>query len=201
MTRTRHTIIFDVGNVILPFDPLKPCHVLAERCGKTVDTVCDLIYRNNLEREFEEGKLSGKQFTEGVSRVLGIELDHDSFRDLWSDMFTENTETSALIRKLRPHHELMILSNTNQWHWEFARSNFPIVTEIDNAVVSYEVGVLKPHPNIYRAALAKADPSLPVIFTDDIKANAEAAEEHGITGLQFISSEQLATDLRSQKCF
>ncbi len=200
MTRTRHTIIFDLGNVILPFDPLKPCHVLAARCGKTVDTVCDLIYRNNLEREFEEGKLNGRQFTESVSRVLGIELDHDSFRDLWSDMFTENTETTALIRRLMPNHELMILSNTNQWHWEFARANYSIVTEISNAVVSYEIGVLKPHPKIYQAALAKANPSLPVIFIDDIKANAEAAGEHGITYLQFISAEQLAADLKTKNC-
>jgi len=198
---TRHTIIFDLGNVILPFDPLKPCRVLSEMSGKTTDAVCDLIYSNNLEREFEEGKIDGHQFTERVSHLLGIELDYDWFRDLWSDMFTEITETSALIRRLAPHHDLMILSNTNRWHWELAKAKFPIVAEIDNAVVSYEVGVLKPHPKIYKAALAKADPSLPVIFFDDIKTNAEAAREHGIIGLQFISAKQLADDLKTQNCF
>ncbi|MCP4685349.1 MAG: HAD family phosphatase [bacterium] len=197
---TQHTIIFDLGNVILPFDPVKPCRVLSEMCGKSEDTVCDLIYRNNLERKFEEGTIDGRQFTEAVSRVLGIPLEHDWFRDLWSDMFTENTETTALIHRLAPSHELMILSNTNRWHWEFARENFQIVTEIDNAVVSYEVGVLKPHPKIYEAALAKSDPSLPAVFIDDIKANAEAANDHGITGIRFISAEQVENALEARDC-
>lgn len=200
MSNVKHTIIFDLGNVILPFDPLKPCKVLAEKCGKSDEEVCDLIYRSNLEREFEEGKIDGCQFTHGVSNVLGIELSEVRFRNLWADMFTENVEVSALARKLASHHELMILSNTNVWHWEFARSKFPIVSEINNAVVSYEVGVLKPHPKIYRAALAKADPSLPVIFIDDMPANAEAAREHGITGVQFALAQQVEAELRSLGC-
>lgn len=200
MPFTRHTIIFDLGNVILPFDPEKPCRTLGEMCGKTSDVVYDLIYGNNLERRFEEGRIDGRQFTDGVSRVLQIELDHDWFRNLWADMFTENTETTALIRKLAPHHDLMILSNTNIWHWEFARANFPIVTEINCAVVSYEVGELKPHPKIYRAALAKADPSLPAIFIDDYETNARAARAHGITGLHFVSTAQVEAELRALGC-
>jgi len=200
MPLTRHTIIFDLGNVILPFDPLIPCRVLGDKCSRTAEQVRDLIYRNNLEREFEEGKINGEQFTRGVSRVLGMALKHDSFRRLWSDMFVENKETTALIRRLAPHHELMILSNTNEWHWRFAQERFQIVTEIKKAVVSYEVGELKPHPRIYEAALATADASLPAIFIDDIEANAEAAREHGIIGVHFVSAGQTTSDLTALGC-
>jgi HAD superfamily hydrolase (TIGR01509 family) len=166
----------------------------------TAEEVCDVIYRSNLERKFEEGKIDGRQLTAGLSKALRIELDEAWLRPIWADMFTENTEVSALVRKLAPHHELMILSNTNAWHWHFARENFPIVAEIDNAVVSYEVGVLKPHPRIYEAALAKADPSLPIIFIDDIKVNAEAADRHGINGIHFVTADQLERELKALDC-
>ena len=86
------TIIFDVGNVILPFDPLRLCRVLAQHADRTAEEVYELIYKSDLERRFEEGKIDGRQFTDGVAEVLGVSLEYDWFRNLWSDMFTENSE-------------------------------------------------------------------------------------------------------------
>jgi glucose-1-phosphatase len=190
------TIIFDLGNVILPFDPLIPCRVLGEMTGRTAEETRDLIYGNNLEREFEEGKLDGYEFTDGVSRVLGIELDYYQFRELWADMFTENTDTSALIRRLRPHHPLILLSNTNEWHWAFARETFPIVREFETTVLSYEVGVLKPHPDIYRAALSRVNRGDTAVFIDDVEHNVIGARRMGIPGILFQSATQVEAELR-----
>jgi putative hydrolase of the HAD superfamily len=191
------TIIFDLGNVILPFDPLVPCEALSDRCGFAPEDVLHLIYSHNLEREFEEGKLDGDQFTRGVARVLGIELDIDWFRRLWADMFTENQETSALIRRLRPHQPLILLSNTNAWHFEHARSRYPIVREFEKYVVSYEVGALKPRPEIYYAVLRLVDTPGPVVFIDDISANVEGARACGLVGIQFQSAQQVERELRA----
>jgi HAD superfamily hydrolase (TIGR01509 family) len=192
------TIIFDLGNVILPFDPLIPCCVLGEIAGRTAEEIRDLIYGNNLEREFEEGKIDGREFTEGVSRVLGIKLDHDWFHALWADMFTENKDTSALIRRLKPHHPLVLLSNTNEWHWAFAKEKFPIVCEIENVVLSYEIGVLKPHPDIYRAALSLIRHGDTSVFIDDVEHNVIGARRMGIQGILFQSAAQVETELRQR---
>ena len=189
-----------MGNVILPFDPLKPCRVLAERCRLTPGRVAQFIYGNNLERWFEQGRIDGHQFTRRVSEVLDLELDHDEFHDLWVDMFTENREVSRIVRELKPNHRLILLSNTNPWHWEYARERFTVVSEFDDRVLSYEEGVLKPHPAIYRAALEKTDRSAPVIFIDDVETNVAGAGILGITGLVFCSATQLRQDLTRMGC-
>ncbi len=193
-------VIFDMGNVILPFDPLKPCRVLANRTGRSADEVCNLIYHHDLEKEFEEGKIDGPGFTEGVANVLGLDLDHDWFRNLWADMFTENHGVSAIVRKLRLKHPLVLLSNTNVWHFERAQTVFPVIREFEHTVLSYRVGELKPHPAMYRAALEYIDTGRPAVFIDDIEVNAVAAEQHGIKGIRFVSTEQLKKDLRLLGC-
>lgn len=194
------TIIFDMGNVILPFDPLKPCVVLGDRFGKTANEVADMIYRNNLERWFEQGIIDGDGFTQNVSAALQTELSTHEFHDLWADMFTEDAEVSRLVRQLKPHHHLILLSNTNPWHWHYALEHFPIISEFQDRVLSYEVGVLKPHPAIYRAALEKTPPGNRVIFIDDIETNVVAARIMGISGIHFESAEQLKQELLALGC-
>ena len=194
------TIIFDMGNVILPFDLLKPSAILGERAGKTATEVASLIYHNNLERWFEQGIIDGDRFTQGVSAALQIELAKREFHDLWSDMFTENVEVSQLVKQLKPHHKLILLSNTNPWHWHYALEHFSIISEFPDWVLSYEVGVLKPHPAIYRAALEKTLPGDRVIFIDDIETNVAAARIMGISGIHFQSAEQLKQELLALDC-
>ena len=200
MNYQQTTVIFDMGNVILPFDPLKPCVVLGDRVGKTAHEVADMIYHNNLERWFEQGTIDGDGFTRSVSAALQTELSTNEFHDLWSDMFTENAEVSRLVRQLKPHHHLILLSNTNSWHWHYALERFPIIAEFHDRVLSYEVGVLKPHPAIYRAALEKTRSGDRVIFTDDIETNVAAARIMGIHGIHFQSAEQLKQELLALGC-
>jgi putative hydrolase of the HAD superfamily len=194
------TIIFDMGNVILPFDPMKPCAVLGERIGKTAAEVARLIYHNNLERWFEQGIIDGDGFTQNVSAALQTELSTHEFHDLWANMFTENTGVSRLVQQLKPHHHLMLLSNTNPWHWHYALERFPIISEFQDRILSYEVGVLKPHPAIYRAALEKTHHGDSVIFIDDIETNVAAARIMGIHGIHFQSAEQLKQELLALGC-
>lgn len=200
MTASDIVVIFDLGNVVLPFNPLKPCAVLGERAGMSDSDACQTIYRNNLERRFEQGLLDGDRFTAGVAEALGIGLDPNEFHDLWVDMFVEDEAVSAIVRELKPHHKLILLSNTNPWHWEHAHAKFPVLSEFDAAVASFEVGVLKPHPLVYRAALEKAGSPERAIFIDDIATNAAGAQVLGITGVHFKSAEQLRGELLKLEC-
>jgi HAD superfamily hydrolase (TIGR01509 family) len=98
------------------------------------------------------------------------------------------------------HHRLILLSNTNPWHWHYALEHYPVISDFQDRVLSYEVGVLKPHPAIYRAALEKTRPGDRVIFTDDIETNVAAARIMGISGIHFQSAEQLKQELLALGC-
>jgi putative hydrolase of the HAD superfamily len=194
------TVIFDLGNVILPFDPYRPGRVLGERAGISAREALVIIYKNNLERRFEQGLLDGDQFTAGVAAALGIDLEPNGFHDLWCDMFDEDEAVSEIVRQLKPHHRLVLLSNINPWHWEYVHEKWAVLSEFDAVVLSYEVGVLKPHPAIYGAALEKAGSPERAIFIDDMEINAAGAQVLGITGVHFQSASQLREELIRLGC-
>lgn len=194
------TVIFDMGNVILPFDPILPCRVLAEKTDKTAQECLEAIYHSKLEWRFEIGEIDSAEFTEGTNRMLGLDMTESYWQSLWSDMFEENSDVSAIVRQLKPNHRLILLSNTNPWHFAHAKETYPIISEFDDYVLSFEERAMKPQKSIYEAALRKAEGKLPTLFIDDIEANALGAEAVGITGIWFRNAEQLRTDLFKLGC-
>ena len=73
----------------------------------------------------------------------------------------------------------------------------PIFSLLKGYVISSEVHMLKPDPNIYSHLTQKfsVNPE-ECLFIDDKMANVKGAEEIGMTGIRFVSSEQLVEDLR-----
>lgn len=192
------TVIFDMGNVILPFDPLKPCAILGRLARKIPEQVYDLIYSSRLEHDFEKGFIDGARFAEGCRQALGLNISDDRLKAIWSDMFEENFDVSYIVRRLRDKAQLLLLSNTNEWHFEYAQKHFPIINAFEEYILSYQVGALKPEPPIYKAALEKCLYPDHVIFIDDVSANAVSAFKYGIRGIHFKDSLQLKNDLKDQ---
>ena len=74
----------------------------------------------------------------------------------------------------------------------------PLEQYFDRVIVSYEVGVVKPGPEIYQIALkAVGVPAEQVLFVDDRPENLEAAERAGIQTLHFTSDASI-DDLRAR---
>ena len=92
----------------------------------------------------------------------------------------------------------MNVYNTNELHFEFIKQNFPILQYFDDFVLSYEVGALKPFPEIFKTAIEKAN-CLPeeCFFTDDRKPNVLGAQKIGIKAVQFLSVEQLTKSIQN----
>ncbi len=66
-----------------------------------------------------------------------------------------------------------------------------------NRIFSCAVGVTKPNPLIYRAALQACKvEAAEAVYIDDIPAYAEAARRLGLAGIVFQSPEQLFADLQ-----
>ncbi len=94
---------------------------------------------------------------------------------------------------------MLVLSNTNAIHFPMVAKLYPILQHFDHYVLSYEVGAMKPSPQIYQEALrhAQCKPE-ECFFTDDIPAYVEAARREGIDAVQFQSAEQIERELRSR---
>ena len=190
-----HTVIFDLGKVICPFEVLIPCRKLSEKCGIDPKQIKELIFLVEPEAEFETGRIGERQFTRDVNKLLNLNLTVDELRAIWSDMFELDRGMVGLVEEVRSDNQVMLLSNTSPWHFDWVEYHYAIRRHFDACILSYEVGYMKPHEEIYKAALAKAEHPNTAIFIDDLIVNVKAAQECGLTAIHFHSELQLREEL------
>ena len=105
-------------------------------------------------------------------------------------------EVEKIIKSLKGKVKLVLLSNTNELQYEYARKKYKIIEMFDEFVLSYKVGMRKPHPLIFLEAVKKSG-TLPwnCVYFDDIKEFVIIARFLGIKAFQFKNAKKLRNDL------
>ncbi len=163
-------IYFDLGNVLISFDPEITCRNLAERVGVKVERARAAIYDSGLQDRFEHGEVSGEQYADTVRADLGLSAEQmptAALLDAISEMFTPIESMREIVRDAADHRKTGILSNTCHAHWDWIhRQNWSVMDGgFVAAVLSFEVGAMKPDPKIFQIAAKQFDqasgPELP----------------------------------------
>ena len=189
-------VIFDFGNVICSFDVEIFLAKLHEWSGLDVETLRDRIYGSRLHSRYERGEISSKEFHREVVRRIGVDIPAEDLAARFCDIFTPLESTHGLIRALKGRYRLGLLSNTNEWHFERYIRKVPVFPLFDAVTLSFEVGALKPDPEIYLDALRKLSlPPEACVFIDDIGKYAEGAAALGIRGIRYTGHAELLREL------
>lgn len=194
------TLIFDLGNVIVPFDFKRGYKRMSELCGCPAAEIPLKIRATGLVQPFETGAIPAEQFVSELCSVLNLRATYAEFCELWSSVFLPETLIpEPFLGDLGERYRLLLLSNTNPIHFSMIQANYPLLGHFDDYVLSYEVRSAKPDSKIYQEALARAgcEPA-ECFFTDDMLVNVEAARQHGMDAVQFESAPQLEGELRAR---
>jgi len=194
------TILFDLGNVIIPFDFKRAYSRLQPLCSYPATEIPARMRGSDLVRRFESGHIGAEKFVEEFSALLELRINYDEFCEMWSSIFLpEPLIAESLLANLGARHRLMLLSNTNPIHFHMIQETYPLLQHFDHCVLSYEVGSLKPDPKIFEDAIAHAGcAAAECFFIDDLAPNVEAARTHGIDAVQFESAAQLEGELQAR---
>jgi epoxide hydrolase-like predicted phosphatase len=83
---------------------------------------------------------------------------------------------------------------SNSWGMDYPRDEWD--KTFDAVVISGEVGMRKPEPEIYRLAAGRLGiPAAECVFVDDLPANVAGAVAVGMTGVRFTSADQAVAEL------
>ena len=131
--------------------------------------------------QYETGRLTRQAFFEAVRDAIGFRGDLAEFGGYFADIFTEISGMIALHAELRRRgFKTYIFSNTNDLAIEHVRRNFPFFKNFDGYIFSYEVGGLKPQPEIYEAMEALTGRrGADLIYIDDRAENIAAGAARG----------------------
>lgn len=182
-------VFLDLGNVLAFHDDA----VLFERMSAWGGASPQDIRKRMLMLwdAINRGTLAGDDLRGEVCHVAGSDtpLDPDPFYALWNCHFRVNQPLLPMVEALLGKVKVVLLSNTNELHWRFVRPLIPLFQRFHDLVISCELLLAKPDPEIYKVALARAGVAAErVAYFDDVPRFVEAACALGIHGRVFTDA-------------
>lgn len=192
------TILFDLGKVLVDFNFETGVQSLHSACSISRKDFNEVLWDADWIRRYECGEVSTQEFHEYLCHSADLQMDLPSFCETWSSVFLPDLIVSeALLAELKRNYPLILVSNTNEAHLEYIRSNYPVLDYFDHHVLSYKVGAMKPDRKIYDHAISKAGfPPQALFFTDDREENVVAARSLGMHAHQFRGEAELVSSLK-----
>lgn len=192
-------VVFDYGMVLSGPPAPVALEAILRITGLDPQRLDTLYWKDR--HAYDEGKLTGLTFWQQLARDAGLSLTAaqiDELNDWDARMWTtENPPMLAWQCLLKSRgFKTAILSNMGDNVHARIEQEFPWVANFDAFVWSYQLGIAKPDPAIYRHVLAELQVEAgEVLFLDDKQANIEAARALGMTAHLFTTPERLREDL------
>jgi len=181
MKKDSPTVFFDIGNVLLKVNVRQAVRRIAWAVGHHPIKVARYFWSSDIVDQIERGDIEGPELYEKFREELGYRGDFPSFSKLGCGYFELDRKGAFALKAVAERHPVFLLSNTNYLHYEFIKSHYSFAGLVDGAVLSYELGLRKPEPAIYKAALKMAGVTADqAVFIDDLKENVAAAALLGI---------------------
>ena len=184
--------IFDLGKVLVDFDYTIAARKIAARSRKAPADLHTFLGSSPLLIQYESGQLTRQKFFDAIHDAIGFQGDVAEFGSYFADIFTEMPGTIVLQAELRRRgFKTFIFSNTNDLAIEHVRRDFQFFKNFDGYIFSYEVGAMKPHPEIYAAMEAMTGKrGAELIYLDDRAENIKAGLARGWRAILHESPEK-----------
>jgi 2-haloacid dehalogenase len=190
------TVVFDLGNVLLDWDPRRLYRELIDdpvELEEFLTTICNRAWHDRQDR--------GRSTVEATAE---LQAEHPEYAELigayysrWPDMTAGALPATVdVLRELRDTGVRLIgLTNWPAETFAPARDRFEFFSWFEGIVVSGEEGVAKPDEAIFARLLRRygVDPST-AAYVDDTAVHVETARRLGMTGFVFSDAVTLRRD-------
>jgi glucose-1-phosphatase len=192
-------IIFDIGRVLVRVDVARAMQGLASGSALSPSELWTAIEKDPRWPDWQEGRISPHDWYLHLNKRLAGNLTFEQFTEVWNRALDPTPiHEDAFFEKLSKRYRLALLSNTDPIHVRHMEATYSFFSFFPTRIYSCSVGASKPNPLIYREALrALKVQAQEAVYIDDIGAYVEAAKRLGMAGIQFQSTAQLTSDLKS----
>lgn len=197
-------VIFDIGRVIVRVNLARALAPIAASHGGAGSAaalspgqVWETIRSGPQWQLWQEGRLTPREWHQHLTRSLDLSLGFNEFCAAWNRALEpEPILSDSLFSQLASRCRLALLSNTDPLHVEHIEHHFSFCRYFPVRIYSCAVGLSKPSPAIYQAALAALGMDANrAVYIDDVEEFAEAARELGLDAIRFEGAEQLTVAL------
>lgn len=176
-------VAFDLGNVLCKLDRDSCNAALAVHSPLSADEVGRLLWGGELEHDSETGRIDSHEYFRRIKEVICGEQDwhYEEFCDEYMNALVSYPPgEQAVVRARELGLRVFIISNTSFLHSRFIFSREILATIPELYSFSYKVGVMKPHPDMWRWLLERSGlPARECLYFDDVPAYIEAGAALG----------------------
>lgn len=193
-------IIFDLGNVLLSFNPKD--YLKSKISEDRIDDVYKAIFQSEEWIMLDRGTITEK---DAINRIIernntyrdDINL---AFKD-WYDILRPIEEAVEVLTKLKKNgYNVYYLSNFHELAFKEVTTKNNFFELFDGGVVSYAEKLIKPEEEIYKLILKRYNLNpKETIFIDDTKLNVDGASKLGIKAIFLEDPKKLRENLISLK--
>jgi len=167
-----------------------------EQEGLSLDTVRDLFRSDEASRELltglETGTLPEPEFERQFAEILGVAPD-----ELIQRMFAGAALDEVMVAAVRSARGAGVRTGLISNSWGAATYDRALLAELfDGVVISGDIGVRKPTPEIYAMGARAIDlPPAECVFVDDLPFNLKPAREMGMATVRHVEAAQTIEEL------
>jgi len=186
-------IIFDAGGVIQRGSGLHFVSSVRDKLG--LEPAGNAVSLVVFDRDMNLGRISvrdalAKMYPNASERQMREML------LLWRKEWPTDWEMIELVKKLKEHYVVSMISNSDPVHEERFREEH-VLELFDKPVLSHKAGLVKPDERIFKLALHSLGVKAgECVFIDDAIENVEAAKRLGFKAVRFSGIKQLLQELR-----
>ncbi|MBR6770984.1 MAG: HAD family phosphatase [Lachnospiraceae bacterium] len=191
------TIIFDIGNVLAEF-AWRQYFQAYGYSAEVLKRIAAATVGSRLWGEYDRGVLSDEEMIESfVQNDPGIEKElRESLKNV-KGMVVRYEYAVPWVKELKERgYQVLVLSNFGRKAYEECKEALDFMEYMDGGILSWQVKVIKPEPEIYQLLIEKYS-LIPenCVFLDDLEENLEAARKFGIHTIHFKDREQAGKEL------
>jgi len=196
------TIVWDLGNVLITWDPKQLYRKIFDTEEKVewfLKEICTLDWNEQQDagRTWAEGThILGQQFPEYQAEI-------NAYAERWEETLVGPIDGSVRILKALKQantHKIYGLTNWSAETFPIALERYDFLQLFEGIVVSGVEKLKKPDPKIYQLLLSRyqIEPK-EALFIDDSARNVAGAKAVGMQAIHFKSPIQLAEDLKAHQ--
>lgn len=195
------SVIFDLANVLVDYDPgglMKKIGIAPEK----IEPLLDIIARRPEWDEYDRGTVTKAQIQElAIADRPDLKDDIIYYLSRWEETFVPLPHNVESFYRLKEDGvKVYILSNWMEDSYLNSIADMPIIADADGIIISYQVGLIKPEPEIFEMLLNhfKIDRETAVFFDDTLK-NVETARKVGLHAIQLLDNGPVADFLEFEE--
>lgn len=193
-------VIFDLGNVLLNFEPKG--YLKSKIPIEKIEVVYKSIFQSEEWVSLDRGTITEEEAKENIidrNRELK-EYIKIAFEN-WYDILTPVEKNIRILEKLKQNkYKIYYLSNFHDLAFKYVTQKYDFFNKFDGGVVSYEEKMLKPECEIYERIIKKYNLNpKECVFVDDTKINVDAAIECGLHGIHLKDIDTLEENFKKYR--